>query len=543
MKNLILVLKATMSGDMNIFNNKKNRKTKSGKNVSSKLIFLFFGIYLSGVAFLYANMVVEPLKSVNMTHVMLELFIVTVSILVLLECVYKSQGILFEAKDNDLLLSMPIEKKTIMVARIIKLLVFEYIFDFIFFIPAIIVYGTIENQPFHYWIVSTVMVITLPIIPTVFGSAIGYIIKIFSNKFKKGKAVQTITTIISTLGIIYFMIQFQSILSNLGNNAKNIDNLITNVYYPIKLYISLINEFNIVNFTILILLNIIISLIFIKVFSISYFRVISKSSEYAKTTKYKLTKKKNSPLSALIKKDFKKFLASPVYIVHAGFGLIIFVIATIAVSVNFEGTLGFLNKNVLMDDAGVQMQNIIQFLPIGFLSMLLFTILMSMITSSSISIEGKSFEILKTLPVSPKKILLSKVLMSNIIILIPTIICSLIISIRFNFEILMIVQIILLSLLLANFTSTLGLIVNLIFPKMDAKNDTEVIKQSISSLIATFSGMAIFGIIVSICFGLILIMSMSINTIFFILIGIFSLLNICNYFVLSTYGAKKLFNI
>ncbi len=541
MKNLILVLKATMSGDMNIFNHKNNRKTKNGKNISSKFIFLFFGIYLSGIAFLYANMVVEPLKSVDMTHVMLELFIITVSFLVLLECIYKSQGILFEAKDNDLLLSMPIEKKTIMVARIIKLLVFEYIFDFIFLIPAIVVYGNIENPPFHYWIVSAFMVLTLPIIPTVFGSAIGYIIKIFSNKFKKGKAVQTITTIISTLGIIYFMIQFQSILSNLANNAKKIDELITNIYYPVKIYISLINEFNIINFTIMIVLNIFISLAFIKLFSISYFRVISKSSEHVKITKYRMGKNINSQIKALMLKDFKNFISSPVYMVNAGFGLIIFIIATIAFSIDFEGTILFLNKNILMDDSGLEIQNILQFVPIGFLAMLLFVNLLSMISSSSISIEGKSFEILKTLPVSPKKILLSKVLMSNIIILIPTIICSIIISIRFNFEIIMILQIILLSLLLANFTSTLGLIINLIFPKMDAKNDTEVVKQSISSLIATFSGMTIFGIIVSFCF--ILIMSMSINTILFILIGIFSLLNVCNYFVLSKYGVKRLLEI
>ena len=35
-----------------------------------------------------------------------------------------------------------------------------------------------------------------------------------------------------------------------------------------------------------------------------------------------------------------------------------------------------------------------------------------------------------------------------------------------------------------------GIIINLKYPKMDAKNDTEIVKQSMSSMVAVFVGMA-----------------------------------------------------
>ena len=47
---------------------------------------------------------------------------------------------------------------------------------------------------------------------------------------------------------------------------------------------------------------------------------------------------------------------------------------------------------------------------------------------------------------------------------------------------------------------TIGIIVNLKYPRMDAKNDTEVVKQSMSSSISVFMGMAMIGITLFVLF-------------------------------------------
>lgn len=96
MKTLSL-LKAVLTCDMNMF------KYSAGKNASTKKkillpVFLFLTMgYSIGY---YAYMIGKPLHEIGLTYVMLSLFIFMVSIITIIEGIYKSQGILFECKDN-----------------------------------------------------------------------------------------------------------------------------------------------------------------------------------------------------------------------------------------------------------------------------------------------------------------------------------------------------------------------------------------------------------------------------------------------------------
>lgn len=71
---------------------------------------------------------------------------------------------------------------------------------------------------------------------------------------------------------------------------------------------------------------------------------------------------------------------------------------------------------------------------------------------------------------------------------------NIIIFIKFKFDLLSTILILVASILLPLLSETIGIIVNLKYPRMDAKNDTEVVKQSMSSAISVFIGMALLGI-------------------------------------------------
>ena len=139
---IISLVKAAFSQDMNIF------KYSSKKN-SSKLNKILFPILLFAIVCLsigvYAFTIGEELAKYNLTFVMLSLFIIMVTMLNFIEGIYKSQGILFEAKDNDLLFSLPIKKSQILFIRILKLLAFQYIFNLMFLLPAFAVYVYFEQ--------------------------------------------------------------------------------------------------------------------------------------------------------------------------------------------------------------------------------------------------------------------------------------------------------------------------------------------------------------------------------------------------------------
>ena len=61
--------------------------------------------------------------------------------------------------------------------------------------------------------------------------------------------------------------------------------------------------------------------------------------------------------------------------------------------------------------------------------------------------------------------------------------------INFKFTFIQIVLIIISSIIIPLVAETLGIIINIKYPKMDAENDTQVVKQSMSSMVAVMLGM------------------------------------------------------
>ena len=183
-----------------------------------------------------------------------------------------------------------------------------------------------------------------------------------------------------------------------------------------------------------------------------------------KKSTYKIFKVK-SQLSGLINKEMKRFLSSPVFIINAGFGMVLMVVITIAISINFNGIVNGFTQGKGIE---ISINEVKDMMPKIFYGLVVFMSCMTSITSSMISIEGKSFNITKSLPVSPEKILLAKVLTSNIISIPVILICDIIFFIVFKVAIIDIVFILIASIIVPTFTALVGILMNLKYPKMDA---------------------------------------------------------------------------
>ena len=104
------------------------------------------------------------------------------------------------------------------------------------------------------------------------------------------------------------------------------------------------------------------------------------------------------------------------------------------------------------------------------------------------------------------------------------------------------ILIVLSSFILPIFAETLGIIVNLKYPKLDAENDTEVVKQSMSSAIAVFTGIIFIALT---GYGLYKLISLNMNIDLVILICnlFYAVLDIALIIYLKKNGVKKFNNI
>lgn len=538
MKKLLSLLKATMSQDMSLFRIKARNESRARKIVLPIVLALLVMFSVGS----YVAILAEELAPSHLTYIVLTIFIMVTSLLTIIEGVYKSQGILFEARDNELLFSLPITQSKIFFIRIFKLITFQFLYNSLFMLPAIIVYAMYEKTNVSFYLISTVMLVLLPIIPTILGCIFGYIIKGLSAKFKARNIMQVLFTSLILLGIFYVSFNMQGMVANIVQNANSIQEIITKIYYPAGLYINLIQNFNILDLVTLLAINIVPAFVFVYVASIFYFKINSKLGEkgngnkkvgVAKTTEK--TYRVRTQLSGLIHKEMKRFFSSPVFMVNAGFGMVLMIAVTFALSINFDGMINSMMQG-METEIPIPIGEIKNMMPKVFYGFVIFISCMTSITSSMISLEGKSFNITKSLPVETEKILLSKVLTSNILSIPIFLICDVIFFIAFKVAIIDIVFILLASIVMPTLTALIGILMNLKYPKMNATSDTEVVKQSMSSMLSVFMGM--FVAILSIA---IMIMGNNYNTNLFVALELltFSIITFMLWRILKKYGAKR----
>lgn len=534
MNKLISLIKATIREDFNKNNFKREKREKKIHDTLMGLVKTFLIVFIAtsviGTICAYAYLLGQALVKLNLTYIMLSVFSMITIIIVFMEGVYRSGSVLFDSKDNDMLLSMPIKKSTIVGSRLIRFILFEYIWTLLIMIPAVIMYAYFEKTNIYFYISTIIFLITLPIIPTIAASIIGYFIKLISSRFKKKNIVQTIFSLLFTVSIFLISIYLQIYIKNIMKEISNINDLILKIYYPLGVYIQMLFKFSLFKIFMLLLGNVLLVILFIYLFSFRYFKIISKLSENYAKSNYKLNKedgKTRSATYALFRKELSKYLSSSIYLINTSLSTIMIIGVGLYFGIKAPTTL-IIN--------GQDLTVMLKYLPKALMMFFAAAYIMSSTTALSISIEGKSFWITKSLPVKETKIFISKILIYLFMILPVSYITIIIMSIRFKFEIFDIILLFVFTTIMAIFVSMYGLIINLTWPKLNFKSEAQVVKQSLSVVITMLVGILIIGII---AITLVIFKPINLNLFATVTTGIIGIITAIMWIVLKTYGVRK----
>lgn len=389
----------------------------------------------------------------------------------------QANGALFQFKDYDIVGPLPIKSITLFLAKLITMLVFIYVFIFVITLPIIVVYFI--KVPFNF-LGTFLLLLTyflLPLPGVVLGALLSLLFAKFSKKFKHGNLIQTILLFVLFIGVFLF-----SMISSMNPDEGSfipvsVMETISLIYLPNEWFASAVYEQNLLHFLYLFLTY--------GGFTTGMFFLISKLSiktnQNRTTAKEKVVKdgkRSQKPIIfSLIKKEWKKFITTPVYIFNCGFGLIILIALA---------TLSFFFKEQVSEVIG-------PFTLIGILIVYGFTLSTVYTPAISLSLEGKNIGLLKSLPIKGEKIFISKILF-NLLLELPIVLISFpVFAVNFNLPILSSLSGILLVISFTMVTSFYFAWINIFFPRFDFKTDVEVVKQGLSAFIAIFSS---FGLII-----------------------------------------------
>jgi len=265
----------------------------------------------------------------------------------------------------------------------------------------------------------------------------------------------------------------QRAMEFLSGNTDGIINVSGAIYFPYYLLSKAIKEGNVLYFLAFGAINLLPIGLLAALCSKYYVKLVSFFSRSPKTRKFEYKQATSAKLMiVLLKKELKRLFFSTNYLINSCIGPLILIVLAIINMVNgaISGMLGA---------------------PVTVVAMLYisFTVLLNSPLAVSISLEGESFWIYKSIPVSPADIIRAKLLMQLIIFLPLSFVGTILMCIALKAFALDIVVLLLFTVVINVFGAVLGMTVGLKKYNLHYTNELQVVKQSSAVFITMVIGL------------------------------------------------------
>lgn len=385
---------------------------------------------------------------------------------------FTAKSELFEAKDNELLLSMPIPPRTILMSRMLVLLGSEYLFSLLVFATsgaAWFLKVGVNARELTFYILGSLF---LPLLGASLASLVGWLLARLTARARN----KTLVTMIFSLGFLaiyfYFYFNAQTYIQQLLANYQAVAEGVSGWGFLFAWYGLGIAEGRLP--LLLGTMGLCLGAFALAVLLISRGFLKISSSEAKKERKKGGAKIESSSLSsALFRKEVKRFTSSAVYMMNCGLGLILEPVAAVFLLVKADTIRGLIR---MLTAQGLTLTSG----ELGAMAGILLAFFSSMVvtTAPSLSMEGKNLWIVKEAPIPVTEILWAKLRLHLVLACPAALVLSLAGGFVLEVDVLGWLWIILVPQIFALLSGAFGLMMNLLMPKLDWTNETVPVKQS-----------------------------------------------------------------
>lgn len=525
MNKLLKLIRIDLLQSFSLNNLNRKHNNKNHKQIGSLILLAIVAILLFIVIMFYMFVIGFALHEINQLEKIINLGVSLGAIICFIYSFFKTSGLLYEVKDFELLMSLPIKTKNIVISKLVSLLLINYYMFGVIYIPSIITYLIVGSFSIVTLIISLIVFVTGPLLIISICGFVSFFVNMLLKRFKyKNSLMSTLYTIMFVGFFIVYMIFISNISDSSESELTEIGNMICglverlNKFYPISNIALEAIKGNFLFLLLFLTIMIIPFMLFVYFVSKTFLQCNMNAKSSNANSKYVLKNKKSSSvIGTLIKKEVKRFFSSSNIMLNLGLGPIM---ATILVVVNIV-----MNGNS-MNGEGEIINVFGEFAPllIVILSSIGFGMMPS--TSSSINLEGKTLWILKSAPVKANNVLLAKSLFYCIICLPFAFINTCLYLFLNDFNIITFILIFVCQIIIIFIFSFEGLFINLLSPKLDWDNEVKAIKQTGAPVISMIFGFIIDALlfiipfVMEISFGNGLIMVLILGIIILIIVSV-----------------------
>ncbi len=396
--------------------------------------------------------------------------------------VFTTYNMLYQSKDNDLLLAMPIPTKTLLIARLLPVFCMSGLYSAVVWLAAILpawIQGKGGAVAVCFQLLLTVIIALLV---TILTCLLGWIVAYIVSKVRRKNVLVTIVSLVFLALYFRFVSSFnfdnatEAMLANAESFAATIQGKAFLFY---ELGLAALGSGS----AMLLVSGLILALSALGFFILDRtFLKLTTTKLGAKKATYKAGKESfHTPSKALFLRELKRFFGLPTYLLNCGLGLFLMPIL---------GVLAIIKRNDInqvLNPLSEAVPDMAQLLPLAVVSSLVLILGINAISTPSVSLEGKNLWLVKSLPVSPASVLLAKENVHVVLNGIAALVTSVLLCIAIRLPLLTSLLLTLFLVLFCWFTGAIGLIIGVLRPNFQWTSEVQPIKQSANVLYSWFA--------------------------------------------------------
>ncbi len=457
----------------------KNRRgevkpVSKGKIILMAVLYLYLALCFGALSAVNAFAIGSVIVGSEAEWLFFSLFLALPFFIVLLFSIFEMKAEIFECRDNQILIPLPIPAKTIVFSRVLTVLIYNYLESAVIILPALVVYLAVGGSVSCFF-GGLLMSLFVPLFATAISAGIGYVVAVISSHVKR----KNVVTLVISLLFLFAYFYFYTKLLTVDGDAEMTD--------PIVSLLPTLERYRVLRFLgesamWKPLPAIVTPLVSVGAFALAYFcisRNFMRLVTRAKSVKHVYKEKKEAektPFVSLCGKEFLRFASSANYMLNASMGVIMTVVVTVVLITKKN------DFSSLCEMIGIET---------GLYPLLLSLIVgisaMTSISASSVSLEGKNIWLLRSLPIPSKTVLLAKAVPHFLVSAPVCVICALTVSFLTPTTPFERIFAVLLPISVSAAMALLGVAINVWLPKFDWVNEAAVVKQSTPVFIFTFA--------------------------------------------------------
>lgn len=446
-------------------------KPSVGKMIGFGLLMLYSLAALGFMFWHYFSVMYEAFCPPGLEWLYYSMIAIALFALSFLGTVFFAKAQLYEARDNELLLSMPIKPVHILASRIIMLLVIGVFFTLPVMVSAILVARKALFSSAYKLFAFLLVYVLMVLLALAAAAFFGWIFSVVTARVRKKALIGTVLCVALIAGYSWLIARLNTMLLELAAMAEQIAGRLGAVapLYWIGSAIAMGNWRHL-----LLLCAVVLPLfaLCLAMLILTFSRTASSKRGFARVKYVEKQVRAYSPEGALLRREFCRFTSSSAYMVNAGLGLFMMLGGAVLLIIKRKDIAALLslipNSEVLI-------------IPIAAAALCLFAS-MNMISAPSVSLEGRNLWIVRSLPVSSANVLAAKVKL-HLWVCLPVLALTIAgFSAALNFAAGDILLVAAPSVAFTVFIAVLGVVENLHFPNLNWTQEAQAVKSGFGVL-------------------------------------------------------------